>query len=67
MAAIRKWPLYFPAGAASENAALDRHFLVRGLRYQDVMSRTATGFVIHRRVHTPLWQTELTTVPPMLA
>lgn len=40
--------------------------LVRGLRYQDSLRRTAQGWRISRRMQTPLWQTESAALPPKL-
>ena len=38
--------------------------LIRGLRYEDTLHRSESGWVIARRVHTPLWQTEVTVETP---
>lgn len=38
--------------------------LVRGLRYEDVLMRGDSGWTIHSRVHTPLWQTEIVAGTP---
>lgn len=39
--------------------------LVRGLRYEDLLQRGRGGWAIHRRVHTPLWQTEIIAGTPV--
>ncbi len=51
---------------AIANVVFGTRMLVRGLRYQDLIVRTPAGPVIRERVHTPLWQTELATVPPKM-
>ena len=38
--------------------------LVRGLRYRDTLTKTATGWRIETRSHEPLWQYDVPTVPP---
>lgn len=38
--------------------------LIRGLRYEDTLHRSESGWVIARRVHTPLWQTRITVETP---
>ena len=38
--------------------------LVRGLRYEDHLVRRGANWVIDRRVHTPLWQSEIEVVTP---
>jgi hypothetical protein len=40
--------------------------LVRGLRYQDVLARTESGWVITHREQTALWQYDATRVEPHL-
>ena len=42
----------------------DGHALVRGLRYRDALTKTATGWRIETRAHEPLWQYDVPTVPP---
>lgn len=42
----------------------DGQALVRGLRYRDALTKTATGWRIGRRSHEPLWQYDVPTVPP---
>jgi hypothetical protein len=37
---------------------------VRGLRYRDALTKTATGWRIETRSHEPLWQYDVQTVPP---
>ena len=51
---------------AIANVVIGNRMLVRGLRYQDIVGPSPKGLVIHRRVHTPLWQAETPTVPPRI-
>jgi ketosteroid isomerase-like protein len=42
----------------------DGQALVRGLRYRDALTKTATGWRIETRSHEPLWQYDVPTVLP---
>jgi SnoaL-like domain len=51
---------------AIANVVFGGNMLIRGLRYQNRLSRTPQGWRIDRRRHTPMWQTEAAALPPKL-
>lgn len=50
---------------AIANVIIGAKGLVRGLRYEDHLVRVGEGWVIDKRVHTPLWQSEVAIVTPV--